>query len=259
MAERSPKRKRTGSADDSNAPDNTTQMSPDIDPGLKSPTVHDLPAICINFTKADLVTLLVGHVEHELVTHGHRLAASSEFFRTALKRDWKEGQTRVVRLPEDDIGTVRYYLDFVLSGMLISHKVKCASDMWQKDNLVVVHRLCVLYVFGERVLDSVLRNAIVKELLRLALLPEDNCTAWVPGWGSGKVIYGGTPAGSPMRRFMVDLLIARSAALKFEGQDISGCSQLLLDMTTRYANMAACGENPQRGWRERLQGRDYSV
>lgn len=53
-----------------------------------------------SFDKTDLVTLLVGPNEHEIAVYGIFLTRSSEFFKAALKKEWVEGQTRVIKLPE---------------------------------------------------------------------------------------------------------------------------------------------------------------
>lgn len=70
------------------------------------------------FDKDDSVTLIVGSGKEELLVHANYVARKSPFFKTALKREWREGQTRATELPEDDYETLTDYLHFIYSGNL---------------------------------------------------------------------------------------------------------------------------------------------
>lgn len=187
--------------------------------------------------------------------HGHYLS-SSEFFTAALKKEWKEGQTRTIELPEENTKTVTQYMDFVYKGFLFSHSIQNGNDLKGANTQC---ELCQLYILGERVLDKILRNAIVKEQLRLMGLPDDNKCCWYPSWNSAKVVYEGTPAGSPMRRFAVDVLLTRGGAKWLDGKDLSDCSELLIDVIKEYANKATSGESPKNFWFKALKAEDYFV
>jgi hypothetical protein len=65
-----------------------------------------------SFAQKDTVVLLVGPEEKSLVAHESHLQLNSDFFRTALKKEWAEGQTRVIKLPEDDTETMTNCLTF---------------------------------------------------------------------------------------------------------------------------------------------------
>jgi hypothetical protein len=56
------------------------------------------------FDKDKAVTLVVGEEpgKYELLVHAGRIFANSEFFKTALKREWLEGQTRTINITADD-------------------------------------------------------------------------------------------------------------------------------------------------------------
>jgi hypothetical protein len=53
-----------------------------------------------DFNQEDLVTLLVGPEQKKMVAHGTYLARDPEFFQAALKKEWIEGQIRIIILPE---------------------------------------------------------------------------------------------------------------------------------------------------------------
>lgn len=60
-------------------------------------------SLSINDTfSKDIVTVLVGPVEVEWKLHSNLLASRSDFFKSAFNENWKEGQEKTLRLPEDD-------------------------------------------------------------------------------------------------------------------------------------------------------------
>lgn len=56
------------------------------------------------------------------------------------------------------------------------------------------------YLLAERILDNVIRRAIIKEVIRLAAL-----TSTYPSGYCVARIYNGTSSESPLRRLMVDM------------------------------------------------------
>jgi hypothetical protein len=100
-----------------------------------------------------------------MVVHKDIISARSEFFKAALnkiKKAWKKGQTRVVRLPEDNADVVGQYLDFMYQKALPTHRFSHLDFIYIG--------LARLYVFGERVLDPFIRNNIVQQLILILLL-----------------------------------------------------------------------------------------
>lgn len=66
----------------------------------------------------DMITVLVGPEEVKFTAHKDVLCARSEFFRTACSKSWREGQEKVVPLPEVEEETFQTYMDLV-SNLLI--------------------------------------------------------------------------------------------------------------------------------------------
>jgi hypothetical protein len=60
----------------------------------------------ISFEHDDAVTLLVGPARHMLLAHGSLISHRSDFFKAAPKKEWVEGQTRKIKLSEEDPATV---------------------------------------------------------------------------------------------------------------------------------------------------------
>jgi hypothetical protein len=160
------------------------------------------------YTRSEQVTLVIGPDEQELTVCGHLLAKTSEFFETALKKEWKEGQTRIIKLPEDNVESVTHYLDFVHGEGLPSESIKHAEDVPDGSSDTHPNRLLIgLYILSERVLNTTLQNAVIKEILRLVSLTHTKSRRNVPSLHAISEIYKGTTDGSPVRRLMVDLYV----------------------------------------------------
>lgn len=68
------------------------------------------------FDKTDSVTLVVEPQKHELLAHAKFITLTSDFFKTVLKKEWLEGQTRVIHLPEENVPAMVIYLKSIYTG-----------------------------------------------------------------------------------------------------------------------------------------------
>jgi hypothetical protein len=188
---------------------------------VKPPTAarNTVPPPTHKFTTDNLVTLDVGPSHHKIIVHKHSITRTSQFFAAALKKDWTEGQTRTLDLPEEIPEHMEYYCEYLYSDELPTKGFTHKKD---GDNMEAGFELLAnLYVFGERRMDTKLRNAVAHEMLRIQSLPLANppgfgariapcvpCVPCVPSTATVNIIYQSTPEGSPARRLMVDMLIA---------------------------------------------------
>lgn len=155
-----------------------------------------------SFSSASTVKLLIGEDEQEVIAYGSYLVRDSQFFAAAMKKEWVEGKTREIKLPEEHTATVSHYLFYVYSGKLFT------EDIMRVDGDTIgpcFQLLCSLFVSGERFMNRRLQNDLVKEILRLTCLPDRQRLHWYPTGEDVNIIYRGTPQGSPGRRLMVDL------------------------------------------------------
>jgi hypothetical protein len=158
-----------------------------------------------SFAQEDTVILLVGPEEKSLVAHESYLKLNSDFFKTALKKEWVEGQTRIIKLPEDDTEAMTNYLTFTYGSGLPTTTLKVmpngglGSGQWKL--------LVKLYILGERLLDTPLRNAVIEEIVQLSSLADEDDAEYFMTTGSCNLCYDGTPTGSPLRRLIVDKYI----------------------------------------------------
>ena len=183
------------------------------------------------FNAENIVTLLVGPEKHSMVVHSGYIARTSEFFASALKKEWAEGQTRTINLEEETPGLMAHYLDWLYHAELPTKR--CTSFDSESSKVVASDLLAELYVFGERRLDSQLRSAIIAEFIRLGQGFHD-----IVGCQSShrvsaiNIIYQGTPAKSAARRLMVDLTL-RSGCPKCYGADELD-KAFLVDLTQAF-------------------------
>jgi hypothetical protein len=159
----------------------------------------------MHFDKGEAVTLIVGEEKQDMLVHACHISKNSEFFRTALKKEWLEGQTRTITLPVDDRKIVTQYLNFTYSGELPSGPGEEGSPRdWSTERLLRTYKhLADLYTLGVRLLDDAVRNAVNKQFLQLQKILEVG-----PGEDSIDIIYKGTSEGDPARRLMVDIYLS---------------------------------------------------
>lgn len=159
-----------------------------------------------HFSFENTVTLLVGEDEQKMIAYGSQLARDSEFFAAALKKEWAEGQTRTIKLPEESTAVMSHYLSYVYSMKLFTEDVTSIPAPDPDHQLEKCFELLAsLYTCGERFLNRRIQQAVVTETIRFTRIPDENGERWFPGWEPVNIIYGGTPEGSPGRRLMVDL------------------------------------------------------
>ena len=170
------------------------------DDGRSEPDPNWSPTPFSRYGKDEIVTLLVGAEETEMLAVASCLSYHSEFFRAALKKEWAEGQTRTVKLPEERPELVATYLDFILGKGLPTN-----STRMDPQNGYVYMVLTVLFAFGERFLDSTLRNAILAEIIRFTTILPANGSYIYPDATHINTVYHCTTSASPARRLMVDL------------------------------------------------------
>ena len=204
------------------------------------------------FAQQGTVTLLVGLDEAPLFVHESYLTKNSEFFQAAMKKEWVEGQTRVIKLPEDHLATMTDYLTFTYSSDLPTSKLIKGAPA-QVSGWI---SLAKLYVLGERLLDRCIRNAIVRELLRISELPDKNgLTSFMPVAASN-ILFNGTPEWHPIRQMVVDKYVARGG----EHWLLAGTENLALLEVARALLYKVARRQPYDKFRDRqVKAEDYFV
>ncbi|KAK4501001.1 hypothetical protein PRZ48_006807 [Zasmidium cellare] len=163
------------------------------------------------------------------------LVKSSEFFRGACNKEWKEGQTKVIKLPETAPEAFEVYLQYLYTGeIVVSAKeinfpaIDDESDEAQpalEEVSKAQELLMDTYILAEMLLDIDAKNALVDEftwLLRrgrkLLLCPkiED--------------LFNATPNTSPMRRVLVDAVAFRIGEAGFRDSGYEYSNEFLMEV-----------------------------
>jgi hypothetical protein len=178
---------------------------------LPTPATHSssqvTPSPTPMFHPDSLVTLLVGPEEEKMVVHETYLSRDSPFFKAALKKQWTEGQTRVIKLPEESLEPMQHYIEHLYGAKLPTNE-HVAGSLCTADSYKYV-LLAQLYVLGERLLNAKYQNAIIHEIFRLShVLCGLEIGRRFPAGCAVDIIYGGTTSGSPARRMLVDFATA---------------------------------------------------
>ena len=111
-------------------------------------------------------------------------------------------------------------------------------------------KLSHLYVLGERILDTDIRNAVLREMIRvmdLELSPESSAikSGRSPPLQVVTVIYQGTTSASPARRLLVDWCLAFGHRCQYT---MLREKEFLLDLATAFSEKADLGM-PSSGFR----------
>lgn len=165
-----------------------------------------MAAPAFSLRKENLVTLLVGPDEQELTIHESCTTRNSDFFKAAMKKEWAEGQTRTIKLPEETCqDTFIQYLNFSYTGKLPTEAITIrGSSDFPGDPFTY---LAKTYVLGERMLDNAVQHAVIAEIIRLTAVRNGEGITLFSGPMTIGIAYDRTSTGSPIRRLLVDQLV----------------------------------------------------
>jgi hypothetical protein len=150
-----------------------------------------------------MVTVKVGCKEEKFLVHEDVLRMTSSFFNTALKKEWDASrkEERTVNLSEEQPGILGIYLHWVYMKALPTFIVGSQNPGAENPEYKV---LAHAYALGERLLDTSFKNAVLQALCD-AIGNQPYYETTCLGATTIHIIYGGTTAGSPARRLLVDI------------------------------------------------------
>ncbi|KAF2768987.1 hypothetical protein EJ03DRAFT_249935, partial [Teratosphaeria nubilosa] len=128
--------------------------------------------------------------------HECSIRAQSSFFDAVLGKPWKDSKERTISLPDDEADIVKLYVHYAYRGQL------CVKD---HENRPEYFTLAKLYVFGEKVGDKDLKNAVIDCFIQRLHKQLPSGGRATPKTKVVDIIYSGTVAGSPARKLMVDI------------------------------------------------------
>ncbi|KAK5700102.1 hypothetical protein LTR97_006237 [Elasticomyces elasticus] len=153
-----------------------------------------------------LVQLVVGPKAYSVSVHESVLRPRSAFFDAALNKCWKEGREKKVTLPEEELRIVTLYVQQLYTGKIHVKKTTTREGLGRSDNLPEFLVLAELYLFGERVQDSIFKDTVTNAFAARILEPLGPDYSF-PVTSALDILYKGTHDSSPIRRFMVDMYV----------------------------------------------------
>ncbi|KAF2026843.1 hypothetical protein EK21DRAFT_24267, partial [Setomelanomma holmii] len=118
--------------------------------------------------------------------HQNVLASSSEFFKNALKSEWRTDPSKLIDLSDANSWAFEKYSQFLYTKVVPT----------QGSHTGRAKRLAHLYFFGERIMDDIFKDSIIDAYLVSGVVNQPSIEAI-------RVIYKGTTTGSPARCLMV--------------------------------------------------------
>jgi hypothetical protein len=142
---------------------------------------------------------LEGHYT-DFTTHEQLISASSDYFKAALGRDWRDAKERLVKLPLCDPKAFQIYVQWLYSGPLYAASSKDPTPTI--DWAIVTQG----YLLGDYLQDSNYKDTVLdvmRERIKSCNISE--CTLLVLGYV--KEIFQETSSQAPIRRLLVDTAV----------------------------------------------------
>ncbi|KAF2124707.1 hypothetical protein P153DRAFT_400795 [Dothidotthia symphoricarpi CBS 119687] len=120
------------------------------------------------------ITVFVGHTESRFSVHECLLTTDSEFFKSALSKEWKENLERIVKLPEAKPEAFHLYAKWLYSGKVYSGKVYSSknNDTYEKNNIEYNNewsRLVDCYKLGDFLLSLDFKDATIDAISEVSI------------------------------------------------------------------------------------------
>lgn len=143
-----------------------------------------------------MITVLVGPEEAKFTAHKDVLCARSEFFKIACSKSWREGQEKVVPLPEVEEETFQTYMDLVFNLPIFDGETESLDSL----------PLVKFYVLGDFLGDVKAREKALRLLIAERFCPTPETVGF---------IWDHTTSNSLLRQAAYDGVAARVGVIEF--------------------------------------------
>lgn len=151
----------------------------------------------------------VYHVNEKL------LRANSGFFDAALKKEWREGQTRKVELPDHESEHFNVWLNWLHGRQIVLGGDKDENDGSQK-----WFGLVRSYQLGDVLLDADFKDALVDTFLVMTVSVQQPANCYmVPDFVLRRELYATTSPTSKLRQLLVDRIARCPNAIELLSED----------------------------------------
>jgi len=136
----------------------------------------------------ETIAVLVGKQTFQV--HEAVLTNSSEFFKAATKPEWRTDRTKPIDLSDQNPVPFARYVQWLYSNALNTYKSEHQD----------LEELARMYVVGEAVMDTKFQEVVLKTIIHLYSDKQRTMSLKML-----RIIYEGTPPGSPARELMADI------------------------------------------------------
>lgn len=134
--------------------------------------------------------------------HASALTASSEFFKSALKEEWKKSDDPI-DLQDHSVNAFNAYLQWLYSGNSRANASPANEYESMKEHYIALTKL---YALGEHLNDTTFQDYVINSIIAQSRTEDTDGRQWYPT-SQVNLIYESTSAGSPARRLMVDFYV----------------------------------------------------
>ncbi|EMD01277.1 hypothetical protein BAUCODRAFT_204622 [Baudoinia panamericana UAMH 10762] len=181
-----------------------------------------------SFFDGKTIEVVVGPQKTSFHVHEKRIRSQSAFFDTALKTRWQKAEDRRVNLPDDKPETFKNYVHWLYTSKLQSEKPGNTLGTGSS-----YQTFSELYVLAEKLIDPVCQDraidAIVFEM-RVNRSRSFYLSLYYPTANNIEYVYQNTPAGSSLRKLMVDAYVYQGADYWIEDTVIGQNHEFLVNL-----------------------------
>jgi hypothetical protein len=150
------------------------------------------------------------------------LTTRSDFFRRARNDNWKESETRIIEIPQDEPENFAVYINYVYTGQLPT-AAKSDQEIEALESGEAIKEIAAeygmlfrVYVLADKLQDFETKNTIMVTAFAISHLRDETERWTAPSSLTVNIIYNGTLPNSPARRFVTDLWTALDIKNIFE-------------------------------------------
>ncbi|KAF2175249.1 hypothetical protein K469DRAFT_611324, partial [Zopfia rhizophila CBS 207.26] len=137
-----------------------------------------------------------------LSVHEKLICSSSDFFKNAMNRDWKESKQRLVHLEDDDPDMFQLYLHWLYRGTL-PVRIDEPGPVGNSEYL----QLAKAYILGDKLQDGDFKDVVIHAIIDKCKSKASDGRHWFPVGVILRCVYDNTPESSRARRLLVDIYV----------------------------------------------------
>lgn len=137
------------------------------------------------------------------------LTEKAEFFRAACRNEWQEASTRIVKIPEVNVGAFKAYIHWIYKEKVAVRSQHALAGHSYNTAVAqpVLYDLVHLWLLADRLADTQLRNFAINAMLRVMIQAYTSDQDWTAAITPDMItlVWSKSTSGRALRRLIVDL------------------------------------------------------